>query len=185
MGMSFTTNGNYLASSGKDRRICIWKKKYEKQQPTYTLFFCKESAHKRIIWSIKFMDSPNNLQLASGSRDGFIKIWLLQQEKNYLKELFMFQPHTKPCVDKVMPITSLAFSFFSNLLAVGMECGWIEIWYIFSQEVAEQPKFVFKIPFHSCHSDSVTKLAWKPQEYVLASCSTDCGIRIFEFEMED
>ena len=69
------------ASSGKDRRICIWKRLNNDQSGdqeggsgNYQLTAAVDSAHKRIVWSVHFCPAKTNI-LASGSRDGFVKLW--------------------------------------------------------------------------------------------------------------
>lgn len=63
------------ASSGKDRRICVWKRQGIIDESTpYDLSAAKDSAHKRIVWSVHFCPSHPNI-LASGSRDGVVKVW--------------------------------------------------------------------------------------------------------------
>lgn len=66
------------ASSGKDRRICIWQRTHTSSDtengPAFELLAAADSAHKRIIWSIHFCPKRPDI-LASGSRDGMIKLW--------------------------------------------------------------------------------------------------------------
>lgn len=71
---------NAQASSGKDRRICIWKRVNDQMGGPednglpYELSAAADSAHKRIVWSVHFCPSRSDI-LASGSRDKSIKIW--------------------------------------------------------------------------------------------------------------
>ena len=65
------------ASSGKDRRICIWRRDGDpltSDSVSYQLSAAVDSAHKRIVWSVHFCPFQPNI-LASGSRDGLVKIW--------------------------------------------------------------------------------------------------------------
>ncbi len=69
------------ASSGKDRRICIWKRTHSssgssENGPAFELLAAADSAHKRIVWSVHFCPNRPDI-LASGSRDGMIKIWFI------------------------------------------------------------------------------------------------------------
>lgn len=76
----------FKASSGKDRRLCLWRRENATEDdcvdgddahaiPTsFTLAVAIDSAHKRIIWSVHFCPHDPTI-LASGSRDGCIKIW--------------------------------------------------------------------------------------------------------------
>jgi elongator complex protein 2 len=81
--MSFSVDGKYLVSSGKDRRICVWKKVNDQsgcaeEGAIYELSAAADSAHKRIIWSVHFCPKRPNI-LASGSRDGVIKLWCVNE----------------------------------------------------------------------------------------------------------
>lgn len=65
------------ASSGKDRRICIWKKTFSASPENglaFELLAAADSAHKRIVYTIHFCPERPYI-LASGSRDGMIKLW--------------------------------------------------------------------------------------------------------------
>jgi WD40 repeat protein len=62
------------ASSGKDRRICIWRRGISDDKTKYELCAATDSAHKRIVWSVHYSPSNSNI-LASASRDGFVKVW--------------------------------------------------------------------------------------------------------------
>lgn len=91
--MSFSPDGTWLASSGKDRRLCLWKRRGQQQEPNsqevdadvqttfnrkndsmFSLVWAKDGAHKRIVWSVHFCPFDNRI-LASGSRDGTVRIW--------------------------------------------------------------------------------------------------------------
>lgn len=69
------------ASSGKDRRLCIWKKYNNgNNNGTFSLAAAVDSAHKRIVWSTDFCPYDSTL-LASGGRDGMVKIWKMVEHK--------------------------------------------------------------------------------------------------------
>ena len=81
--MSFSVDGKYLVSSGKDRRICVWKKvndpsRCAEEGAIYELSAAADTAHKRIIWSVHFCPKMPNI-LASGSRDGLVKLWRVNE----------------------------------------------------------------------------------------------------------
>ncbi len=63
------------ASSGKDRRLCLWFRDVGNgtEQP-FALGSAIDSAHKRIVWGLHFCPFDPSL-LASGSRDGCVKLW--------------------------------------------------------------------------------------------------------------
>lgn len=179
--MAFSPDGQYLASSGKDRRLCLWKR----HGAEFSLAWAKDTAHKRIIWSVHFCPFDATI-LASGSRDGCIKIWCIDGDAVTLRHSFA---PSFVRAGKVDAVTALAFaprpSDNASLLAVGLESGRIELWSVPGS--SEEPVIVHGLDAGQCHVATVTKLAWKPmvhedQPLVLASSSTDHGVRIFQFK---
>jgi elongator complex protein 2 len=93
VSLSFSADGQYLASAGKDRRLCLWKLRNKEEwteddQGMFYLASAVDSAHKRIIWSVDFCPAEPCL-LATGARDGFTKIWKINAngEETELKEI--------------------------------------------------------------------------------------------------
>jgi len=213
--LSFSSDGRYLASSGKDRRLCIWKAnddndgRQETLLPHYSLGWAKDSAHKRIIWSVHFCPfQPQTL--ASGSRDGCIKIWNIENTAHnagsdesglQVSLVFTFAPLHCTLDGKPDAVTALSFcprslneeSRLAAVLAVGLESGRIELWKIpvavTGSENADRPEILLSLNASSeCHAATVTRLAWRPhpssstnsRKYeFLASCSMDHGCRVF------
>ena len=209
--MSFSRDGKYLASSGKDRRICIWKKAQgdltssEEGAGGYELAAAADSAHKRIIWSVHFCPSMPHI-LASGSRDGFVRVWKVCDtdggDAPQLKELLKFEPSTKGG-KKSEPVTAVAFAeglpddyIQYGILGIGTESGRIEVWAVpVSDSASEEPTLLHAIAANDSHFDTVKKLAWRPLDadvdiengaalkFTLASCSQDSGVRIFSISI--
>lgn len=210
--LSFSSDGHYLASSGKDRRLCIWKANYDsdgrkENHPHYSLGWAKDSAHKRIVWSVHFCPfQPQTL--ASGSRDGCIKIWnIASTAQNATSDesglqvslVFSFAPQHCTLDGKPDAVTALSFCPRSlngdsrlAVLAVGLESGRIELWKIpvtvTGSENAARPELLLSLNASSeCHAATVTRLAWRPhpsptnsRKYeFLASGSLDHGVRVF------
>jgi len=205
--LSFSPDGTYLASSGKDRRLCIWKR-YAREDSSgqNDLFFLAsdvKSSHKRIVWSVHFCPYEPTV-LASGSRDGTIKLWRIvggDDGTTSVSEYSKFIPVLDGRVnrtsnDKAEAVTSLAFSpiksFNTNrgILAIGLENGFLQLWYVpvFTRSdecKIEPPSLAMAFDVHICHIGAVRKLAWRPTvdsnigPSVLASCSSDNGCRIF------
>ena len=126
---------------------------------------CVESAHKRIIWSVQF---SKNI-LASGSRDGFVKIWNIIEDKLQLKHKFELNTS----------VTALSFTPKGDILGVGLEDGSIELWSL-------KPEFLHRIPDMDGHTKTVSKLSWNDCDgLVLASCSHDFGIRIHRIDLDE
>jgi len=220
--LSFSRNGHYLASSGKDRRLCLWLNQEEGIK--FELKYAVDSAHSRIIWCVDFclFTDMSKISLASGSRDGYVKIWNITYKDNVfkeensssvLREFCKFEPVCKGG-NKVKPVTAVSFAPSETTiihkydkrpgfaLAIGTECGMIEIWHVqFGLLVNKQDSnissvctLVHSIDNNDCHVSAVKKLAWKPilpkeiskrgyTIFTLASCSLDNGIRLFSIEL--
>ncbi|GKY91911.1 hypothetical protein MPSEU_000162700 [Mayamaea pseudoterrestris] len=195
--MSFSRNGQYLVSSGKDRRICLWRRD-DNSSVQYSLAWAKDSAHKRIIWSAHFCPFDETI-FASGSRDGCIKLWKISNDDSTLNVLPLcsFAPHHH--VDgKPDAVTAISFAphplgndIASMILAVGLESGLMELWKLSldKEGTTATPQIRCVFPPSYCHSARVSKLAWRPcscsdsSKHVLASCSMDHGCRIFSIEL--
>ena len=208
--MSFSPDGTYLASSGKDRRLCIWKRHpLENSSEQNDLFFLASavnSSHKRIVWSVHFCPY-NPTILASGSRDGTVKLWKISEgsvegnQDTSVKELLKFVPtlhgdSSGMSKGKPEAVTSLAFSpsrLFGTsrgILAIGLENGLVQLWSVpitpcSDDNSVEPPSLALAFDPQLCHIGAIKKLAWRPMRddnegpLVLASCASDNGCRIF------
>eukprot|EP00559_Dactyliosolen_fragilissimus_P008922 CAMPEP_0184861408 /NCGR_PEP_ID=MMETSP0580-20130426/6097_1 /TAXON_ID=1118495 /ORGANISM="Dactyliosolen fragilissimus" /LENGTH=1196 /DNA_ID=CAMNT_0027358895 /DNA_START=11 /DNA_END=3599 /DNA_ORIENTATION=+ len=206
--MSFSDDGLYLASSGRDRRLCIWRQQHRDNDSdndisTYSLVTAIDNAHKRIIWGVDFIRIANTTRgiakgraeyskkeitnntsgtykniMATGSRDGFVKIWCLKDfggEEDLsieLKEVCRFVPN---CADDNKNVAVTALAFAPNVLptgflvAIGTECGLIEVWHISKSVFDDNVKcdgtdnlcqIFVNISVEDCHVGPVKKLAW-------------------------
>lgn len=188
--LAFSPDSSLLASSGKDRRLCLWQKQEDGQ---YALAWAKDSAHKRIVWSIHFLPWGDRRVLASGSRDGSIKIWNVTSTKDGVEAaiMFNFAPVHK-VGGKADSVTALSFcpapmaDGTTALLAVGLESGRLELWSIPLDERDQAPALNLALPANVSHKATVTKLSWRSMKahetaniFTLASCSMDNGCRLF------
>ena len=194
--MSFSPDGQYLVSSGKDRRLCLWKR--DLASGHFALAWAKDSAHKRIIWSVHVCPFDETL-FVSGSRDGCIRLWMIKDgSPSDVACLGSFAPHHQ--VDgKPDAVTALAYapsplnSRATMALAVGLESGRIELWKLNVDKEAEKASVELYHEFAEscCHSARVSKLAWKPlaisesipANLTLASCAMDHGCRLFSVDL--
>lgn len=193
--LRFSPDGQFLVSSGKDRRLCLWKRTGSPER-LFDLSWAQDIAHKRIIWSVDFCPFDATI-LASGSRDGCIKIWKIvpsDTPETQVTELCQFAP-SFTIQQKPDSVTALAFAPVPlkdgertlALLAVGLNSGRIELFKV-PMDTESIPRLVLAFPPDACHIDTVTKLAWKPlgdstmpqKKLTLASSSMDWGCRICE-----
>ncbi|GAX17525.1 elongator complex protein 2 [Fistulifera solaris] len=192
--LSFSPDGQFLVSSGKDRRLCLWKRTGSPGK-LFELSWSKDTAHKRIIWSVDFCPYDETI-LTSGSRDGCIKVWKIdtQDLTTQVTELCQFAPSFK-IQQKPDSVTALAFAPIPvhddrqrrGVIAVGLESGRIELFEVPTDSLDDTPpRLVLAFPPDACHIDTVTKLAWQPlrdtaqTKLLLASSSMDWGCRICE-----
>ena len=204
VSISFSADGKFLASTGKDRRLCIWQKRSSDEENMFNLAAVIESAHKRIVWSVDFSATDSSL-LATGSRDGSVKLWRIKDDSGRIKlqEIHRFEPNCKG-EKKVEAVTAVAFAprmsqEGGSILAIGMECGLIELWGVSSLEERQQDeafscKLLKALPSSSCHCSTVKKIAWRPVSsnmqndelgmgLTLATCGLDNGVRIFKLDL--
>ena len=184
--LCFSPEGSFLATSGKDRRLCIWTRTTESTEGPFVLATAVDSAHKRIVWSAHFCPHDSTL-LATGSRDGIVKIWKIAKSETdavTASVLHTFEA-TYRAGKKAESVTAVAFAPIPGaeeeaLLAIGLDNGLIEIW-----AIGKDCRLVDAIEPTSCHFATVTKLCWKPvrddgdDTLLLASVSNDHGVRLF------
>lgn len=195
--MAFSPCGTYLASSGKDRRLCLWKQDHSSDSRQFSLAWAQDGAHKRIIWSVHFCPW-NSDYLVSGSRDGCIKVWEVQDSADTASAsvLHSFAPaftiNGKP--DSVTALSIRPTPFHKEqdvaVLAVGLESGRLELWNVPLRNAEDvKPALLCSVAESLGHRATVTKLAWKPQRgrdgeccELLASSSLDHSVRILKFQ---
>lgn len=189
--LAFSPDGKFLASSGKDRRLCIWSHDATTEEPSFALSAAIESAHKRIVWSVHFCPFDSTL-LATGSRDGSIKIWSVASKADNGVTATAVHTFESSCRavggKKAEAVTAVSFAPVAGkegaILAVGLENGLIEIWGVGDEE----SRLLHAIEPASCHFATVTKLCWRPirdaasSELILASASIDHGCRLYKFD---
>ena len=190
--MCFSPDANHLVTSGKDRRLCVWSRINDE----FTLSCAMDMAHRRIVWGTHFCPFDSSV-FATCSRDGSIKIWKLSNtdgSNQVLQETAAFSSRTLLASGKPESVTSVAFAprpvstgtRSVALLAVGLENGIVELWYVPLEAIHGSPATAYVLPADHCHNAAVTKLAWRPQnestqgeDFVLAGASSDHGCRIW------
>lgn len=148
-----------------------------------------QEAHKRIIWSCSW--NPFSYQFATGSRDKTVKLWTILDNTSSVK-LLTTLPAFKASVTALSWI-GLDRQSNKGLLAIGMENGLIELWFISiitsenESSVAAKALLVQQFDHFMCHASAVNRLAWRSSEknpndecVELASCGDDNCVRIFQ-----
>ena len=179
--MEFSPSGRYLLSGSRDRTFCL----YERCEDLFHFCLKKAKAHARIIWDVSW--ASDEVHFATASRDQSVKIWRLPGAHCVLQ------------IPIDTSVTSVAFhpisidhSLDCVLLAVGDENGNICVWQL--QHLSMSPPSFDRLwtTDISCrHSAAVLRLLWttaqllhigsRPhQTSILASCSADHSIRLFE-----
>ena len=105
--VQFSPCGNYLASAGKDRSLCVYRAiSTGDVEDSFELFSCQKGVHKRIVWDLMWLPrerDSDDCKLLTASRDGTCKIWSVdgaveQHGKNPLECLHTFAPFDKTAV---------------------------------------------------------------------------------------
>ena len=195
--MSFSASGQYLVSSGKDRRLSLWARQcVDLDYSPFELVWVKDSAHKRIVWSVHFHPCDETV-FASGSRDGSVKVWRIQKTFVFQVRLLQsFAPMYGAAECRPCAVTALSFAPTSDPksghLALGLDVGLLEVWVIPLGDEGGPAVNSRLVPPSLCHNAAVNKLAWRPNAengvdatlVYLASCSVDHGVRVFEFKLK-
>ncbi|MBD2569157.1 P-loop NTPase fold protein [Anabaena lutea] len=151
--VSFSPDGQTLASGGRDNKIKLWEVETGKEIRTLT-------GHDGSVFSVSF--SPDGQTLASGSDDGKIKLWKLETGE----EIPILTGHDGS-------VRSISFSPNGQTLASGSDDGKIKLWKLETGE---------KIHILTGHDGSVRSISFSPDGQTLASGSADKKIKLSEVE---
>ena len=178
VSLSFSPDSQLLASTGRDRQLCI----FGIADNSWQLLLCVQKAHKRIIWGCSW--SHDGQFLATGSRDGEIKIWKISIESRSCECVCSFA-HGE------VPVTALSFLHGLNreehILAVGFESGDVRVYSLVPDAAASRltHRQIHEVPDRYAHGGLVKRVRWSPvsdgTSYKLASVGEDSTVRVFEF----
>lgn len=144
LGLSFSNDGQWLASAGKDKKILLWDTVVWRNTRPALL------GHTAAVESVMF--SPNSKNLVSASDDGSVRLWDVAGS-SLVKTL---SAHAKP-------VLSLAFSPDGKFLSYGMEdklVGLLDL-------TSGQERLL------AGHEDRVLAVAFGPDSRLLASAGQD------------
>lgn len=155
--LCWSPNGEYLASGSKDGTTKVFSKNGE---------LCSQFQHASLdtgnpVFGLMF--SPQSSLLASGDSTGSIIVWDL--DVNMAKHKFSLHSNAILALDWLNEVCFASASadsclVFTNLLNLE-HLNWNE------------------------HMDSINEIKWDPSKHLLASCSDDSSIRIWDPEKQD
>ncbi|KAJ3334109.1 Elongator subunit elp2 [Blyttiomyces sp. JEL0837] len=176
----FSHDDKWILSGGRDRAWSLFKRE---ENGAYELHVTNTKSHSRIIWNCSW--SSDDRFFATGSRDKSVKIWKVENISETSEPVSVIK------LD--VGVTALDFTTFdgkSNILAVGLESGQIQIYSLDADGSTSDN--IFQVPTDLCHSSPVKSLAWKPatiatikdEGAVLASGSEDHSVRLFRVSVK-
>lgn len=174
----FSPDGKYLLTVSRDRQFILWKVINE-ETGEFEMVETNPKAHTRIIWDSDWLPQEMGSYFVTVGRDKQLKVWgvnELQDEKvSLISSLKVSGVITSVSVyDKLIN--------GSALVAIGLETGEIEFYYIDLQDV----KLITSIPQDLAPADKVSKLRFSRSEndqLYLAAGSTDTSIRLYNIKL--
>ncbi|KAI8386923.1 WD40-repeat-containing domain protein [Blakeslea trispora] len=158
--ISFSPDGNFLATGAEDRCIRIWELNTAKPR-----IRCILTGHEQDIYSLDF--SRDGRILVSGSGDRTARIWDWMEGK--CLHTLNIQEQEKANSDA--GVTSIAISPDSRLIATGSLDRIIRVWDAINGQLLERLEG---------HRDSVYSVAFMPDGKSLVSGSLDKSLRLWQ-----
>ena len=140
-----------------------------------------EEAHTRIIWACSW--TTNDKHFATGSRDKVIKLWGNHKDK-YSEIGKMICEHSVTALNFTQLINKQSEAY---ILMVGMENGNISVCRVSHQNTVCKLESLYNFHKFICHSLTVKRIKsiFKDQKLIVASCSEDFSVRVFEITEEE
>ena len=189
--LGFSPDGRFLASSGKDRSLCLYERKAAddtSSEAPYLLYALQKGAHKRIVWDLSWAQrNDGEVLLVTASRDCSCKVWAVNgglsaaDRVGALECKFTFTPFAGVAVTAVeMRLYTDAAGATTVQAAVGSEQGNLQLWGL-STDDAESYEFsaVGSVQSGNCHGAAVRSLRWS-KSGLLASAGDDNCLRVLQ-----
>ena len=161
-GVAFHCEGKWMVTSSEDNTVRVWDTRSGLIQRSYT--------HDHPVNDVVI--HPNQGELVSCDRGGVIMIWDLGDDKC---------THQLIPEDDV-PIPSVSIASDGSLLAAGNNKGDVYIWRMYQNQDSTtlSPCRVF-----NAHKTYLTRLLLSPDIKLLATCSADHTVRIWNIDMAE
>ena len=156
--LSFSPDGQTLASGSADQTIILWKRKNINQWSAKTKL--KQLKHNHEVYSVSF--SPDGQTLASASLDKTVRLWNLDGT-----------PKSAPLKGHKSGVLSVSFSPDGQILASASEENIIKTWTLKGQEISSV----------RAHQNRINAIHFNPKlkNQILASVSDDNMVKIWQF----
>ncbi|MDY6939758.1 MAG: hypothetical protein SWY16_19165 [Cyanobacteriota bacterium] len=152
--LSFSPDGELLASASGDRTVNLWRPSGELLE---TL-----SGHEAAVTSVAF--TPDGRTIVTGSRDATVKLWTLDGEE------------LQTLSGRGDEVTSVAISPDGRLLATGSLDATVTLWQF------EDSRSVSRLGTIRGHRERITSLAFSPDGKQLASASYDSTVKLWNVQ---
>ena len=162
LSVSFSPDGNYLATSDNNAEIRLWNTRTSEQ---YAIL----QGHANYIWGVTFapmkIGRPGDTApylLASASADSTVKLW----HASSCNTLATLRGHTDT-------VRSVVFNPAVTLLASASEDTTVRLW---------NPRTYELLGVLEGHTSSVRVVKFSPDGKTLASAGEDCTVRLWDVE---
>jgi WD40 repeat protein len=159
--VTFAEQGEFLAAGYRSGTVQIWRREQGIEPKS---LYGELQLGEGQAQTLSFIAGNGDL-LATGGEDGIVYLWDPHQAAE--KPISQLQAGG--------PVLALISSADGRLLAAGTRTGDILVW-----EFAEAGKNIVSVHTLRGHTSSVTDLAFDPSDRLLASCSLDQTVRIWD-----
>ncbi|XP_043201794.1 probable elongator complex protein 2 isoform X2 [Amphibalanus amphitrite] len=168
--LAFSPDDVHLLAVSRDRTWSLWARVTadEAQSAPYQLCARGAKAHARIIWCCAWVDC---VTFVTGSRDGQLSRWRRAEDGSWIKHGDPYKPGA--------PVTAVAATEHSELVAVGLETGEIRLLTWRGDAWAEAAG----LDTSAAHHGAVKRLQFRPRPpggaaELLASCGADHAVKL-------
>jgi energy-coupling factor transporter ATP-binding protein EcfA2 len=156
--VSFSPDGNTLASASSDKTVKLWSKEGK--------LLGKPLHHDAKVWAIEF--SYSGKRIASGDENGVLWLWNIENAQN-AQRIRKFEPD-KSLRDEERLILSVSFSPDDQVLATANWDKTVKLWRVSDGTLLKT------LP----HSGKVFGVKYSPDGRMLASGSDDKRVRVWD-----